>query len=208
MLRRCTTAFFVVSLFDACQPTTPTGRLLDGPECEIVSTLSPEDAGWTGPTEADVLAQLDAFVPRSVTWQHTLNGREAALDVSWTPTASPPRVVEREGDWGCRPGPELEVELSLDVVIDGGEVTSTLEGWVSAPVDGSTVWVDADGDALLSPAWDDLGQNSESMQHFDEPAGWRMYVWEEWTLGEMAIRGEGDDHWFVAWTGMWDDDEP
>lgn len=179
--------------------------------CEASLVQTPEEAGWTGLTEAEVMAQIEAFEPRTVSWDRmSPSESQSAISITWVRTETPAQVVERNEAEAeaveCRPGPELVLEMTFEVQINGGEVSSSFEGSISADPAGN-ILVDGLGDAVLNETWDQVGQQAaaDDIPPEDGEAKWRIGLGERWEAAEVGITGTSESWSKFVWAGHWSD---
>ncbi|MEQ1505186.1 MAG: hypothetical protein ABMB14_23335 [Myxococcota bacterium] len=177
--------------------------------CEASVVQTPEEAGWTGLTEDEVMARVEAFEPRSVSWDRmSPSESQSSIRVTWARTEAPAQVVERDEAEAeaieCRPGPELVLGMTFEVQINGGEVSSSFEGSISADPAGN-ILVDGLGDAALNETWDQVGQETaaDDIPPEDGEARWRLGLGERWEAAEVGITGTSESWSKFVWAGCW-----
>ncbi len=185
--------------------------------CEDSSVaIDPDDASL-GFSANDALSLLQASTPEVVFWDKLwLVEQEATLQMSLTRGATEPRQVTRtmEGigsEEGCRPGPELELWVQLEVDISEGEAVGAAEVpiYVTA-LDLTGIYLeDVNVPLTLSGSYEAAAHEEMRAEwHVDTSiVGVEFIPHDLWLEGEVDIQGEvrGEDASGVSawWRGHW-----
>jgi len=199
-----------IALSASCTGANTMGRPADG--CMVVSTPLAESS-WEGSEVGDLLVALTAEAPSSVVWDDSALGMtESVLEAGWTLSDGAATVEERSGFSGigwadCRPGPELVVPIDIELDVDNGCISGSLQGQVAADLDGK-LYVHATGAASLCESLEEVAQDAAAQDCYDtgceETFTYSItIVGPEWTGAQVALGARSEHRALVLVRGQW-----
>lgn len=170
-----------------------------------VETETPLSEATAPTTVEEVWPLIEAWDPTTITWQVSaagLDGKAEAFETTFTQTSDTVVVTRTGGDvyspthpLACRPGPELRIPISADVLVDDGGATVHYFGSVDAQGASYSLTyfnlrTSADVPPVLSEDWSEAALTEIEGRGYDA---------EGQVIESSFSRGEFDGEWVPTW---------
>lgn len=194
---------------------TPLPSLTQEPDACPTTATPLSASSWTGLGEQEIL-DIALTQPRSIVYwdEFTLDANSSTVNLVMTRTETEAYLVEDDPTDGydCNMAPELHLDVSVEISIDDGALTSSMTGYL---VNWGTerVQLSAQGTAVLSESWEGL-----AIENLDAYSSGCTYFFDvhiseahnaEWSAEQIDVQAiawedERCKHVSTLWRGHWD----